>query len=253
MLHFSNIKTKCCLYLFLIFPPSSLLANEMSSTAKQIQEAVGLFFEDRNLSGAAKIDPLIIMDTCNTGIQVSQHRGQLKTLGVSCKDKEGGSLIVSARLNDDKSLNKLKNYRRYDSPDHKDSSFNYKVWVTTRTLRAGTVLMPDHIELKYWQGSSSQVFKKRNPPLRRQLRRTITTGKPVRERHLEASWDIIKGENATLEIKNGKINILTGVRSLENAFIGEKVKVQNVRSNREFLAYLKKNNIFQLEPLKILD
>ena len=253
MIHFRNIKTTYYLYAFLIFSPSLLLANEMSSTAKQIQEAVGLFFENRNLSGSAKIDPLIIMDTCDSGIQVSQHRGQLQTLGISCKDPEGWSLIVSARLNDENSSNKLKNSSRYGRLGHKDPSSNYKVWVTTRTLRAGTVLMRDHIELKIWQGSSSQVFKKRNPPLGRQLRRTITTGKPVRERHLEASWDIIKGENATLESKYGKINILTSVKSLENAFIGEKVKVLNVRSNREFLAYLKKNNIFQLEPLKILD
>ena len=98
-----------------------------------------------------------------------------------------------------------------------------------------------------------QVFYKKNPPLGRQLKRTITDGKPVRERQLLTSWDIEKGESATLESNYGKINILTSVMSLENAFIGERVKVLNLNSNKEILAYLRKNNIFQLEPLKILN
>ncbi len=250
---FRNIKVNF-LFIFLIFISNNLFAYEMSNTAEAIHQAVRIFFEDKNIEGSAKIDPLIKKKLCTSDLRVSRHRGQLRTLLISCNENNGWDLLVSTRINDRKLVKKTKNL-------HSNSNANLsnfpapgrKVWVTTRTLRKGTVLMPNHIKLDFLKGSKAQVFYNNNPPLGRQLKRTITEGKPIRERQLMPSWDIEKGESATLESNYGKINIFTSVKSLENAFIGERVRVLNLTSNKELLAYLKKNNIFQLEPLKILD
>ena len=253
MLGYKKVRVFFLLYSILFFS-NPLVAYEMSDTAKAIHAAVNLFFEKKNVVGSAKIDPLIKKEPCRSDLSVSEYRGQLRTLMISCKDYEGWDLLVSTRINHKNLVRKSQNRRLQDESNlSRFNSSSRKVWVTTRTLRAGTVLMPEHIELGFLNGSNAQVFYKKNPPLGRQLKRTITDGKPVRERQLLTSWDIEKGESATLESNYGKINILTSVMSLENAFIGERVKVLNLNSKKEILAYLRKNNIFQLEPLKILN
>ena len=242
------------LFFSILFFSNSLFAYEISDTAKAIHAAVKLFFEKKNVVGSAKIDPIIKKEPCRSDLSVSEYRGQLRTLMISCKDYEGWDLLVSTRINHTNLVRKSQNFRLQNKSNVPGvNTSTRKVWLTTRTLRAKTVLMPEHIELDFSNGSNAQVFYKNNPPLGRQLKRTITSGKPIRERQLLTSWDIEKGESATLESIHGKINILTSVMSLENAFIGERVKVLNLTSNKEILAYLKKNNIFQLEPLKILN
>jgi len=234
--------------LIMFFNQGQVLSEEIVK-AENIKLAVKEFLASHGINGTAKIDPLVKMKPCENALAVAPYRGQFKTLTVSCPDSQGWRLILAIRSDID-SQSGFENYPvRGNAKSHKTNKI--QVWVANRTLRSGTVILPDHISLELWDGTLSQSFQKLNPPFGRKLRKTVTTGKPVRERHLIPHWDIRKGENATLKSSNGSINIITSVMALENAFVGERVRVKNFTSDREMLAYLGKNNIFQIQPLKM--
>ena len=232
-------------------------AKDEQVSAADINNAVQRFLLTQDISGRAKIDSLVSMPFCDKGLDVAPYRGQLTTVTVGCVGLNSWQLILGVK----KSRPAKTKARRLSASSKRvlvDNKVRKKskiktssdVWVATKTLRSGMVLSHDNVGLRPWYGSLSQGFMGKNSPLGRELKRNITEGQAVRERHLVVAWDIEKGQEAILKSRIGTINVITNVISMENAFIGQRVKVINEDSNKQMLAYLQKTDIFSLQPLK---
>jgi flagella basal body P-ring formation protein FlgA len=66
----------------------------------------------------------------------------------------------------------------------------------------------------------------------RRLRAAVQPGQPVLERHLDPAYDLNEGEEITLYLSQGAIEITLTARALENGWIGDRISVQPSNSER---------------------
>ena len=72
----------------------------------------------------------------------------------------------------------------------------------------------------------------------RKLKQNVSLGFPIRSRHLHLEWVINKGDKIDIIQSAGGINISASGVALENGQKGEKIKVMNLSSEKNLVAWV---------------
>ena len=176
-------------------------------------------------------DPAINQDRqflpCAAELTVEPMFGGYKTVRVSCSDKDGFSIAVRTQIQsksisiadgDVKSASQLSNN-------------GAKIVKLSRSLRRGEVITrddlvvvsrPDHRLVGHFEKLDDVIGRKTNRPL--------SVNQAVRNRHLEMDWAVEKDQTVTIETQIGGVTVANSGLALDNAQIGDLLKVLNQSS-----------------------
>jgi flagella basal body P-ring formation protein FlgA len=176
-------------------------------------------------------DPAINHDRqflpCAADLTVEPMFGGYKTVRVSCSDKDGFSIAVRTQIQsksisiadgDVKSTSQLSNN-------------GAKIVKLSRSLRRGEVITrddlvvvsrPDHRLVGHFEKLDDVIGRKTNRPL--------SVNQAVRNRHLEMDWAVEKDQTVTIETQIGGVTVANSGLALDNAQIGDLLKVLNQSS-----------------------
>ena len=72
----------------------------------------------------------------------------------------------------------------------------------------------------------------------RKLKQNISLGFPIRSRHLHLDWVINKGDKIDIVQSEGSVSISASGVALENGQKGEKIRVMNLSSEKNLVAWV---------------
>ena len=82
------------------------------------------------------------------------------------------------------------------------------------------------------------LFKKKENLVGRRLKTNVSVGYPLRSRHLEPDWVIINGDEIEILQSGSTITVSARGKALQNGQKGEKIKVRNLSSNKNLVAWV---------------
>ncbi|OCX65396.1 flagella basal body P-ring formation protein FlgA [Thioclava sp. SK-1] len=111
--------------------------------------------------------------------------------------------------------------------------------VSTRTLRARSILGPEDLALK--AGEAPGVLQDPGEALGLETRVAIYAGRPIRPEHLREPAVVERNQILPLAFQNGVLTIVTEGRAMERASIGETIRIMNVSSKNTVFATISRD------------
>ena len=178
-------------------------------------------------------DPAINQDRkflpCANDLKVEPMFGSYKTVRVSCSDEDGFSIAVRTQIQSESPVSFLDSETK-TAPQL--SNNGAKIVKLSRSLRRGEVIThddlvlvssPDHRIVGYFEKLDDVIGRKTN--------RSLSVNQAVRNRHLEMDWLVEKDQTVTIETQIGGATVASSGLALDNAQMGDLLKVLNQSSN----------------------
>ena len=222
-------KTACMfgLYAGLCLASNLVMASQTLSGAMikaEIQSSLALL--------GIVADPAINQDRqflpCAADLTVEPMFGSYKTVRVSCSDEDGFSIAVRTQIQSESPVSFLDGDARTLSHVSNNGA---KIVKLSRSLRRGEVITqddlvlvssPDHRFVGYFEKLDDVVGQKTN--------QSLSANQAVRNRHLEIDWLVEKDQTVTIETQIGGVTVASSGLALDNAQIGDLLKVLNQSS-----------------------
>ena len=177
-------------------------------------------------------DPEINQDRqflpCTADLIIEPMFGSYKTVRVSCSDKGGFSIAVRTRIQSSSPISILSGDAKTAS---QLSNNGAKIVKLSRSLGRGEVITHDDLVLV----SSPPhrlvgYFEKLDDVIGRKTNRSLSINQAVRNRHLKMDWLVEKNQTVTIETQIGGVTVAGSGIALDNAQIGDLLKVSNQSS-----------------------
>ena len=178
-------------------------------------------------------DPVINQDRkflpCAADLEVEPMFGSYKTVRVSCADEDGFSIAVRTQIQSGSPVSFLGSGAKTVP---RLSNNGTKIVKLSRSLRRGEVIThddlvlvssPDHRIVGYFEKLDDVIGRKTN--------RSLSVNQAVRNRHLEMDWLVEKDQTVTIETQIGGVTVAGSGLALDNAQMGDLLKVLNQSSN----------------------
>ena len=178
-------------------------------------------------------DPAINRDRqflpCATALTIEPMFGSYKTVRVSCSDEDGFSIAVRTQIQMSSAISILGGDAETASqPSNKAT----KIVKLSRSLQRGEVI--NHDDLVLVSSPNHRLvgyFEKFDDVIGRKINRSLTVNQAVRNRHLEMDWLVQKDQTVTIETQIGGVTVAGSGLALDNAQMGDLLKVLNKSSN----------------------
>jgi len=214
------------------------LASEMISGA-DIKRKIQSFLAARNYVGAPAISETRLFPSCASDIKVAPMFDSLKTIELSCT--EPGGFKIAIRTNATSVRKSLEARATGYAVEHNGGSLPEKdkiakghmLLVVSRSVQKGEILTEDDVRLK--QAGTQKFlgyFTKTSDVIGRKLKKALSVNQVLLSRHLEIDWDIRKGQKIIMQSNTGPVTVLTSGIAINNAQIGELMKVENQQSGK---------------------
>lgn len=144
------------------------------------------------------------------------------TVGIRCNDHKPWKIYLGAQI------------KRFE-----------KVWVTSTAIARGTLLKDSNIILEKREISSThnEYFTNQQNPIGLQAKRPIRKGDIIQVRAFEKPLAIKRGDRVIVIARVGGLEIRTVATALSSAAEGDRIKVKNISSNKEFEGVLTENSV----------
>ena len=121
----------------------------------------------------------------------------------------------------------------------KEIQKNNKIIVSKKSLKKGKILEKNDLVFKSVKKNiGADIFNNIEDLVGRKLKQNVSLGFPIRSRHLHLDWVVSKGDKIDIIQSIGTVFIsATGV-ALENGQKGEKIRVMNLSSEKNLVAWV---------------
>ncbi len=111
--------------------------------------------------------------------------------------------------------------------------------IAAKSLTKGHVISEKDLQVMTVKKSiGNGLFKKKENLVGRRLKTNVSVGYPLRSRHLEPDWVIINGDEIEILQSGSTITVSARGKALQNGQKGEKIKVRNLSSNKNLVAWV---------------
>ena len=151
------------------------------------------------------------------------------TVEVVCNGpKNNWSLLIRTRAN---------SYLQGHS--NKEIQKNNMIIVSKKSLKKGQIIEKNDLILKNVKKNVGfDIFNNIEDVVGRKLKQNISLGFPIRSRHLQLDWVINKGDKIDIIQSIGTVFISASGVALENGQKGEKIRVMNLSSEKNLVAWV---------------
>tara|TARA_B100001059_G_scaffold232742_1_gene271218 strand:- start:2984 stop:3733 length:750 start_codon:yes stop_codon:yes gene_type:complete len=166
---------------------------------------------------------------CAAGLTIEPMFGGYKTVRVSCSDPDGFSIAVRTQIQTSSRVSIL-------SEDAADAlqplNKVEKIVKLARSLRRGEVITNDDLVLVSSPNHRLVGYYNRlGDVIGRKTSRSLSVNQALQNRHLEMDWVIQKDQTVIIETQIGGVTVASSGLALDNAQLGDLLKVLNQSSN----------------------
>ena len=121
----------------------------------------------------------------------------------------------------------------------KEIQKNNMIIFSKKSLKKGQIITKDDLVFKNVKKNiGSDIFNNIEDLVGRKLKQNVSLGFPIRSRHLQLDWVISKGDKIDIIQSIGTIFISASGVALENGQKGEKIRVMNLSSEKNLVAWV---------------
>lgn len=200
---------------------SPVMAADFISGA-QLKDHVRSVLMSRGLDSRPVISDTRRFRACEAPLQVTPMFGGYKTVRLICPDVDGFKIAVRTQIDSsvDDATTIVPNLDR-------EASLG-KFVVLTKSLRSGEIIGMDDVRLvKRDSNPGVGYFRDINDVVGRKAKRAININQIIRSRHLELDYAIQKDQSVIIESKIGPVTVVSAGIAVDDAQLGELVKVKN--------------------------
>ena len=204
-----------------IYIMSPAMAGDLISGA-QLKDHVRSVLMLRGLDSRPVISDTRRFRACEAPLQVTPMFGGYKTVRLSCPDVDGFKIAIRTQIDSfvDGATKTAPNLDR-------DAEFA-KFVVMTKSLQTGEIISPNDVRLATHNANPGVgYFRDINDVVGRKAKRAININQIIRTRHLELDYAIQKDQSVIIESKIGPVTVVSAGIAVDDAQLGELVKVKN--------------------------
>ena len=163
---------------------------------------------------------------CRQDMQLAPMFGNYRTVKLTCPDADGFQIAVRTRINQDVSPTSR-------AHDNVSDTKNMRALSLARSVSRGEILEADDlIMVPIAQGRHIGHFTRLTDVVGRRVKQTLSVNQVLLARHLDIFWDIKQDQNVLIETKIGNVTVASTGVALENAQIGQILRVKNHKSGQ---------------------
>ena len=233
---FKIIEKFCILFILLTsatvsFSSSNLsLQNEKTFTsAKELSNLLQNYLKNKGIESYPSIDKNKKFKSCNHHLKFFPVFKSWTTVEIVCsKPDSNWNIFVRTRANFD-----------YNNTENQENHMKKMIVFSNKSLLKGHILKKSDLELANAKKNvGTGIFNAIEDLVGRKLKQNVSLGFPIRSRHLHLEWVINKGDKIDIIQSAGGINISASGVALENGQKGEKIKVMNLSSEKNLVAWV---------------
>lgn len=156
----------------------------------------------------------------------------LSQLKIQIKDRYPPLKQICVRLSDDK----------YSIAFWFKINAYQKVLVAKQSLKSRSLINANHFTMTNQNIAGLNSSPYQQLPTQTWLKKPINKGAVLTEEYLSTKPDIINGQSVQVHIKSPGISINTEAIAQHDAYVGQAIKIKNVRSNKLFIAVVTRTN-----------
>jgi len=228
--------------------PSALAAG---LTGDEVKVLITERLAAENLQAAPIISPNRIFPDCAGKVEILPMFGSWHTVNVACNSSSGWRFAIRANVSsatsarasdwrsggsaDSTSISRLVTGK--DTTSKRDSATSVRVFALKRSVSKGDIITADDLLIVEVAGRNAiGMFKGDDDLVGRRLKSSLTAGKPVRTRHLEPDYMVVKDAEVIITSKAGVVIVDVVGIALEDGQFGEWIKVENASSGQSVFA-----------------
>ena len=213
------------------FSSSNLsLQNEKKFTsAKELSELLQNYLKNKGIESYPSIDKNKKFKSCGQHLKFFPVFKSWTTVEIVCSNPDNSwNIFVRTRAN-----------YEYNNTGNQEKSYENKIVFSNKSLLKGHIIKKSDLELANAKKNVGPgIFNTIEDLVGRKLKQNVSLGFPIRSRHLHLEWVINKGDKIDIIQSAGGINISASGVALENGQKGEKIKVMNLSSEKNLVAWV---------------
>ena len=200
---------------------SRVIAADLLSGA-QLKDHVRSVLMSRGLNSRPVISEKRKFRACKAPLQVTPMFGGYKTVRLTCPDVDGFKIAIRTQIGsfvDDAAKT---------APNLDLEAGIAKFVVLTKSLQTGEIISADDVSLVSRDANPGVgYFRHINDVVGRKAKRAVNINQIIRTRHLELDYAIYKDQSVIIESKIGPVTVVSAGIAVDDAQLGELVKVKN--------------------------
>ena len=232
-------KIKEKFYIFLIFfisatvsfssSNSSLHNEDTFTSAKELSNLLQNYLKNKGIESYPSIDKNKKFKSCGNPLKFFPVFKSWTTVEIVCSHPNNNwNIFVRTRA-----------HFTYNKSYNQEVMKNNIIVISNKSLLKGHIIGKNDLELSNSKKNvGTGIFNKIEDLVGRKLKQNISLGFPIRSRHLHLEWVINKGDKIDIIKSAGGINISASGVALENGQKGEKIKVMNLSSEKNLVAWV---------------
>ena len=205
-----------------IMPP--VMAEDLISGA-QLKDHVRSVLMSRGLDSRPVISDTRRFRACKAPLQVTPMFGGYKTVRLTCPDIDGFKIAIRTQIDS------FFNGAIEPAPNLNSEAELAKFVVLTKSVQTGEIIGADAVRLINGDANPGVgYFRDVNDVVGRKAKRAININQIIRTRHLELDYAIQRDQSVIIESKIGPVTVVSAGIAVDDAQLGELVKVKNSAS-----------------------
>ena len=207
---------------------SSLQNEDTFTSAKELSNLLQNYLKNQGIDSYPSIDTNKKFKSCGKHLKFFPVLKSWTTVEIVCGDPDNNwKIFVRTRAHVD-----------YKYNDKKEKLKN-KIVFSNKSLLKGHIIRKSDLELSNAKKNvGAGIFNNIEDLVGRKLKQNVSMGFPIRSRHLHLEWVISKGDKVDIIQSTGGIIISASGVALENGQKGEKIKVMNLSSEKNLVAWV---------------
>ena len=241
-------------YLF-TFLLGTLCSNPtIAITGKDISEKVTEWLVSQGVIGKPIFSKSRVYKDCKNNLEIKKLYKNYKTVKVNCSDENGYQLLIRVKIPNKKSENKnllntkIKQNKIFKKKKEKNKTNRIsKVLILKRSLEKNTIIELGDIEVVELSNSSqNSFFSYKKELVGRKLKKNLKMGQLLHPRHLYEKFEVSSGDVISIVSNIGNTSVTVSGEAQGSGYLGDLIRVKNLRSGKLLKGYIKKNKIIKV-------
>ena len=233
---FKIVEKFCILFILLAFATVSFSSSNLSlqnekkfTSAKELSELLQNYLKNKGIESYPSIDKNKKFKSCGQNLKFFPVFKSWRTVEIVCSNPNNNwNIFVRTRA-----------YFDNENTDRNEKINENMIVFSNKSLLKGHIIKKSDLKLsKAKKTVGTGIFNDIEDLVGRKLKQNISLGFPIRSRHLHLEWVINKGDKIDIIQSAGGINISASGIALENGQKGEKIKVMNLSSEKNLVAWV---------------
>ena len=239
----------------LIFLVGTLFSKStIAITGKDISEKVSEWLVSEGVNGKPVFSKTSVYKDCKNNLEIKKIYNNYKTVKVNCSDENGYQMLIRVKIPNKKSENKnllntkikLSKILKKKKEKIKTNRI-FKVLRLKKSLEKNTIIEFDDIELVILSNSSqNSFFSYKKEIVGRKLKKNLKMGQILHPRYLHEKFEVNSGDVISIVSNIGNASVAVSGEAQGSGYLGDLIRVKNLRSGKTVRGYIKKNKIIKV-------